>query len=40
MSEQEILRLVAKELNIPVQHVTSTIQLLDLENTVPFIARY
>ncbi|MCK6541387.1 RNA-binding transcriptional accessory protein [bacterium] len=40
MSEQEILRLVAKELNIPVQHVTSTTQLLDLENTVPFIARY
>lgn len=40
MSEQEILRLVAKELNIPVQHVTATTQLIDLENTVPFIARY
>ena len=40
MSEQEILRLVAKELDIPVQHVTATTQLIDLENTVPFIARY
>ncbi len=40
MTEQEIIRLVAEELNLKTIQVENTLKLLDDDNTVPFIARY
>ncbi len=40
MTEQDFFRLIAEELSISEKQVQSTIELLDDENTVPFIARY
>ena len=40
MTEQDFFRLIAEELGISEKQVQSTIELLDDENTVPFIARY
>lgn len=40
MNEQNHYRTIAKELNIRETQVQKTVELLDSENTVPFIARY
>lgn len=40
MQEQQIITLVAEELGLRWSQVKSTIDLLDDDNTVPFIARY
>lgn len=40
MTEQEFFQLIASELQIAVNQVQATVELLDSENTVPFIARY
>ncbi len=40
MNEKQMYALIAEELNIREHQVTNTIELLDNENTVPFIARY
>ncbi len=31
---------IARQLNLPTQKITATIELLDTDNTIPFIARY
>ena len=31
---------IAQELNIPLRQIAATIELLDADNTIPFIARY
>lgn len=40
MTPDQIINIVAAELQLSRRQVTSTIQLLDEDNTVPFIARY
>ncbi len=40
MTEQEMFQLIADELNIKFIQVKNTIELLDSDNTVPFISRY
>ncbi|KAB2880222.1 RNA-binding transcriptional accessory protein [bacterium] len=40
MTEHDIIRLIAKELSITERNIHATVELLDLENTVPFITRY
>ncbi|MBR3998074.1 MAG: RNA-binding transcriptional accessory protein, partial [Clostridia bacterium] len=35
-----ILQTLADELNIPLDRLTATVDLLDAGNTVPFVARY
>ena len=40
MTEPEMFRLIAEELNLKTIQVSNTIELLDDGNTVPFIARY
>jgi len=40
MSDQDIFQLIAEELRILPQQVQNTVELLDEENTIPFIARY
>lgn len=40
MTENQIYEMVAKELNLRLNQVVQTIELLDDDNTVPFIARY
>lgn len=40
MTDQDILQLVSRELNLKLIQVKNTIELLDDDNTVPFIARY
>lgn len=40
MTEKEFLGLIASELNLKQSQVQSTIDLLDADNTIPFIARY
>ena len=35
-----ILQTLADELNIPLDRLTATVELLDAGNTVPFVARY
>jgi uncharacterized protein len=40
VTEQDFFKLIAKEEKIRVEQVQATIELLDDENTVPFIARY
>ncbi len=40
MSEQELLQIIAEELNLKLIQVKNTVDLLDEGNTVPFIARY
>ncbi len=40
MTEQDILQLIARELNVTPRQVQATVELLDAENTVPFISRY
>ena len=40
MDEQQMITLIAEELNLRFHQVKNTIELLDEENTVPFIARY
>jgi len=40
LNEKEMHALIAQELGIRLNQVTSTIDLLDNDNTVPFIARY
>ena len=37
---EEIIQILARELDRPAQHVQNIIALLDEGNTVPFIARY
>ncbi|MEG2176624.1 MAG: Tex family protein, partial [Oscillibacter sp.] len=37
---QDIIQLLAKELNQQPQHVANVVQLIDEGNTIPFIARY
>ncbi len=34
------LNKIAKQLNLPLPQVTATVELLDADNTIPFIARY
>ena len=36
----DIIKAIAKELNLTEEQVTRTVELLDEGNTVPFIARY
>ncbi|MDZ7314504.1 MAG: RNA-binding transcriptional accessory protein [candidate division KSB1 bacterium] len=40
MDEQQMYTLIAEELNLRWKQVQNTVELLDQENTVPFIARY
>lgn len=40
MDEQQMLTLIAEELHLRFNQVKNTIELLDTDNTVPFIARY
>ncbi|MCB0290288.1 MAG: RNA-binding transcriptional accessory protein [Calditrichaeota bacterium] len=40
MSEQEFYQIIAQEMSLRAIQVTSTVELLDDGNTVPFIARY
>lgn len=40
MSPSEMLKLIAEELNLRPSQIEKTVELLDTENTVPFIARY
>ncbi|KAA3656411.1 MAG: RNA-binding transcriptional accessory protein [Calditrichaeota bacterium] len=40
MTEQDFIKLIAKELELKSAQVAATVGLLDDENTVPFIARY
>lgn len=40
MDEQQIMTLIAEELKLRYNQVKNTIELLDDDNTVPFIARY
>lgn len=40
MTENQIYEMIAKELNLRLNQVVHTIELLDDDNTVPFIARY
>lgn len=40
MDEQQMLFIVADELKLRIHQVMNTIELLDQDNTVPFIARY
>ncbi len=40
MTEQDFFQHIAEELNLRPEQVKATIELLDDENTVPFIARY
>jgi len=40
VTEKEFLGLIASELNLKQSQVQSTIDLLDADNTIPFIARY
>ena len=40
MDEQQLYTVIAEELNLRWHQVKSTIELLDADNTVPFIARY
>lgn len=40
MDEQQMITLIAEELKLRFHQVKNTIELLDNENTVPFIARY
>lgn len=40
MSEQEFYQIIAQEMSLRAIQVTSTVELLDAGNTVPFIARY
>jgi len=40
MTENQILKIIEKELNLRFNQVANTIQMLDDDNTVPFIARY
>ncbi len=40
MDEKQMFALIAQELNISVNQVRNTVDLLDNDNTVPFIARY
>jgi len=40
VQESEMITLIAEELNLRWSQVKSTIELLDTDNTVPFIARY
>ncbi|KAA3615302.1 MAG: RNA-binding transcriptional accessory protein [Calditrichaeota bacterium] len=40
MTQPEFIKLIAKELVLKPGQVSSTVELLDDENTVPFIARY
>ncbi len=40
MTENQIFKIITKELDLRFNQVTSTIQILDDDNTVPFIARY
>jgi protein Tex len=40
MDEQQMYTLIAEELSLRWNQVKSTVELLDQENTVPFIARY
>ncbi|MCA9734088.1 RNA-binding transcriptional accessory protein, partial [candidate division KSB1 bacterium] len=40
MTEQDFIKLIAKELELKSTQVAATVELLDDENTVPFIARY
>ncbi len=36
----DIIKTLAAELSIPVSQITSTVELIDAGNTIPFIARY
>lgn len=40
MTEQSMLQLIAEEMKLNVLQVKNTVELLDGDNTVPFIARY
>lgn len=40
LDERQMLGLIAEELNLRLNQIKSTVELLDSENTVPFIARY
>ena len=40
LSNMDILKQLAEELNIRVEQVQATVQLIDEGNTIPFIARY
>ena len=40
MTEKEFYKIIAEELNLKSFQVVNTIELLDDNNTVPFIARY
>ena len=40
MDENKMVTLIAEELGIPWKQVWNTVELLDHDNTVPFIARY
>lgn len=40
MNEQEFLQIIAEEVGVKNKQVQAAVELLDTENTVPFIARY
>ncbi len=40
MTEAEIIKLISKEISVSERNIAATVELLDAENTVPFISRY
>ena len=40
MTAEQLCQIIADELNIKLIQVKNTVELLDEDNTVPFIARY
>ena len=40
MKEENLFQLITNELNLKLIQVKNTIEMLDQDNTVPFIARY